>query len=37
MEAWLIRIGDCRFIYELSGDLHIVTVITIGHRREVYE
>ncbi|HEV2355512.1 MAG TPA: type II toxin-antitoxin system RelE/ParE family toxin [Puia sp.] len=36
-DAWRIRIGDYRAIYEIDDDRLIVTVITIGHRREVYE
>ena len=36
-DAWRIRIGDYRVIYEINDGKLIVTVITIGHRREVYE
>jgi mRNA interferase RelE/StbE len=36
-DAWRIRIGDYRAIYEINDNRLIVTVITIGHRREVYE
>jgi mRNA interferase RelE/StbE len=36
-DAWRIRIGDYRAIYEIHDGRLIVTVITIGHRREVYE
>jgi len=36
-EAWRIRIGDYRVIYEINDGRLIVTVVTIGHRREVYE
>ncbi len=36
-EAWRIRIGDYRAIYEIHDGKLIVIVITIGHRREVYE
>jgi mRNA interferase RelE/StbE len=34
--AWRIRIGDYRVIYEISDDRLIVIVITISHRREAY-
>jgi len=34
--AWRIRIGDYRVIYEIHDDRLIVIVVTIGHRREVY-
>ena len=36
-DAWRIRIGDYRVIYEINDGRLIITVITIGHRREVYE
>lgn len=36
-DAWRIRIGDYRVIYEINDGILVVTVITIGHRREVYE
>jgi mRNA interferase RelE/StbE len=36
-DAWRIRIGDYRVIYEIHDGRLVVTVITIGHRREVYE
>jgi mRNA interferase RelE/StbE len=36
-DAWRIRIGDYRAIYEIDDGRLIVTVITVGHRREVYE
>jgi len=35
--AWRIRIGDYLAIYEFNDGKLIVIVITIGHRREVYE
>ena len=30
-----IRVGDCRVVYVIDGD--VVTVVKIGHRKEVYE
>jgi mRNA interferase RelE/StbE len=35
-EAYRIRVGDYRIIYEIDDDKIIVTVITVGHRKEVY-
>lgn len=32
---WKLRVGDYRVIYRLVG--HDVWILTIGHRREVYE
>jgi len=34
--AWRIRVGDYRVIYEIHDRILQVIVITIGHRREVY-
>lgn len=31
-----IRIGDYRVVYEIVDDLLIVSVVRIGHRRDVY-
>jgi mRNA interferase RelE/StbE len=36
-EAYHIRIGDYRVIYEILDSRLVATVITIGYRREVYE
>jgi mRNA interferase RelE/StbE len=35
-QAWRIRIGDYRVIYEINDERLLVLVITIGHRKEVY-
>jgi len=32
-----VRVGDYRIIYTVDNDILIVTVITLGHRREVNE
>ena len=34
--AWRIRIGDYRVIYDVLDDVLVVTVVAVGHRREVY-
>ena len=36
-EAWRIRVGNYRVIYEILDNLLIITVITVGHRRDVYK
>jgi mRNA interferase RelE/StbE len=36
-DAYRIRIGDYRAIYEIQDQKLILTVITIGHRKNVYE
>ena len=34
--AWRIRIGNYRVIYEIQDDRLVITVLNIGHRREIY-
>ncbi|MDQ3114151.1 MAG: type II toxin-antitoxin system RelE/ParE family toxin [Actinomycetota bacterium] len=31
-----IRVGDYRIIYTVTDDVLLVVVVTIGHRRDVY-
>ena len=33
---WRIRQGDYRIIYAIDDREHLVTVVRVGHRREVY-
>jgi mRNA interferase RelE/StbE len=35
-DAWRIRVGDYRVIYEIHDRQLVVLVITVGHRREIY-
>ena len=35
-EAWRIRVGDYRVIYEIHDRELQILVITVGHRREIY-
>ena len=35
-EGWRIRVGDYRIIYEIDAAQHSVTVLHVGHRRDVY-
>ncbi len=35
-DAWRIRAGDYRVIYEIHDQRLEILVITIGHRREIY-
>jgi len=32
-----VRIGDSRVIYTVTDDVLLVVVITVGHRREIYD
>lgn len=35
-DAWRIRVGDYRVIYEIHDKVLHVIVVTVGHRRDVY-
>lgn len=35
-EGWRLRLGDYRVIYEIDDTRHLVTVVHVGHRRDVY-
>jgi len=32
-----LRVGDYRIIYTVADDVLLVIVVTLGHRREVYD
>ncbi len=33
---WRIRQGDYRIIYAINDNEHLVTIVRVGHRREIY-
>ena len=33
---WRVRQGDYRIIYSIDDNEHLVTVVRVGHRREIY-
>ncbi len=35
-EGWRIRVGSYRVIYEIDDGQQIITVLHVGHRRDVY-
>lgn len=35
--AWRIRVGDYRVIYEIQDQVLLIIVIAIGHRKNIYE
>ena len=37
VDAWRIRVGDWRVIYQIQDDRLIVLVVRVGHRRDVYQ
>ena len=36
-DAYRIRVGDYRIIYEIDDDKIIVTVVSVGHRKAIYK
>ena len=34
--AWRIRVGDYRVLYEIQDDRLLILVVDTGHRREIY-
>ena len=35
-DGWRIRVGNYRVIYEINDGQRLVTVLHVGHRRDVY-
>ncbi len=36
-EAYRVRLGDYRIIYEIKDKILVVTVVDVGHRRDIYD
>ena len=36
-EGYRLRVGDYRIIYTINDRILLVVVVTIGHRRDVYQ
>ena len=36
-EAYRIRVSNYRIIYEINDETIIVTVVSVGHRKEIYK
>ena len=36
-EGWRIRVGNFRIIYEIDDETNSVTILHIGHRKDVYK
>ena len=34
--GWRIRVGSYRVVYEIDDPTHLITILHIGHRRDVY-
>lgn len=35
-DGWRIRVGNYRVVYEIDDGQQIVTILHVGHRRDVY-
>ncbi len=35
--GYRVRVGDYRIIYTVADDVLLIVVVTLGHRREVYD
>jgi mRNA interferase RelE/StbE len=35
-EAWRIRVGDYRVLYEIEDTALTILVVDVGHRKEIY-
>ena len=36
-DGYRVRVGDYRIIYTVRNDILVVIVVTVGHRRDVYQ
>jgi mRNA interferase RelE/StbE len=36
-DGYRVRIGDYRILYLIQDEILLVVVVTVGHRRDVYE
>lgn len=34
--AWRVRTGHYRIVYQVDDDIHLVLLIAVGHRRDIY-
>ena len=35
-DAWRLRVGNYRVIYEIHADKLVILIISIGHRKDIY-
>jgi mRNA interferase RelE/StbE len=35
--AWRVRVGGYRVIYTIEDDVLLIVVVTLGHRRDIYD
>jgi len=36
-DAWRVRTGDFRIVYEIHDGVLLVLVLAVGHRRDIYQ
>jgi mRNA interferase RelE/StbE len=36
-DVWRMRVGDWRIVYSIDDRARIVTILRVGHRRDVYD
>ncbi len=36
-DGWRVRVGRYRVIYEIADVIRVVTVLDVGHRKDIYE
>jgi mRNA interferase RelE/StbE len=36
-DKWRYRVGDYRILAKIQDDIVVITVVEVGHRRDVYE
>lgn len=36
-DAYRIRVNDYRIIYEINDEIILVTVVSVGHRKNIYK
>lgn len=36
MDLYRVRSGSCRVVYEIKDDVVLVTVVKVGHRKDIY-
>jgi len=35
-DEWRLRVGEYRVLYLIDDSAHLITVIAVGHRRDIY-
>jgi len=36
-DAYRVRVGNYRIIYQIQDQILLITVVTLGHRRNIYD